>query len=290
MLYIVLLFLIILYLIYSMYLIRDGFLNKNNKLYTWNNCKIDDQEKLKNTFNNYGCIIIPDILSENECDELLSIVKKEEINKNIEIGNIHSNYKRKDLILPLNDTNKFIKKIYNKINKFCDDLHPSGKIVESSCLISYPGCYPQIWHTDTIFNSNRDGNLTSFGITLEDTSPNMGPLEVFLESNKIYKIDNEDIYNKYKIKEDDLNGDLDDGLKYQSKEKICKLLKFTKVNCASKKGSLVIWSSKVIHRGGANNKKERPVFYFSLLGKGEYPYGATYSLKKKDNSRQIKEI
>jgi len=281
----ILLIFLLLYLIF--YKQFDGF---NNNYYKWNNCKTNNPEKLKRTFNNYGCIIIPNLLSIDDCNKLLKIIKKEERKKNTQTGNINSNYKRKDLLLPLDDTKEFIKKIYNNIKIFCDDLHPDGKIVENSCLISYPGSYPQIWHADTKYQFGKEGNLTSFGIALDDIDSSMGPLEVFLESNKIYKTDREELYKKNKIKEQNLTGDYDDGLKYQENEKICKILNFKKENCACKKGSLVIWSSKIIHRGGGNNKKKRPVFYFSLLGKGKLPYGATYSLKKREKLQIIKNI
>ena len=58
--------------------------------------------------------------------------------------------------------------------------------------------------------------------------------------------------------------------------------------CAVPKGSLVIWSSEVVHRGGANkSEKDRPVFYFSLLGStGEKPVGATYSLRPEDRGTE----
>jgi len=104
----------------------------------------------------------------------------------------------------------------------------------------------------------------------------MGPLEIFLESNKVYKnIDN--LINQYKIKPDNLKDENHDGILYQIFEKIGHTLFYKKL-CNCKKGSLVIWSSKIIHRGGANYKKRRPVFYFSLQGNGAKPYGATYSL------------
>jgi ectoine hydroxylase-related dioxygenase (phytanoyl-CoA dioxygenase family) len=262
----------------------------DKNLYPWNHCKTKDQNKLKNTFNNYGSIIIPDILSKEDCDEILEIISREERNKNNESGSINSNFRRKDIFLPVADTKKFIKKIYDKIQPFIDDLIPEGKIVESSSLISYPGAYPQIWHADTVHKSSKEGNLVSFGVALDDITPNMGPLELFLESNKMYNQDTNKLCSKFNIKTDHLSGDFDDGKKYQQLHKLCKIQKYKKVNCSCSKGSMVIWSSKVIHRGGENLSKRRPLFYFSLLGKGVKPYGATYSLKKKDTIKYIKEL
>lgn len=281
---------VIILLIFLYIILNRQYEGLYNKLYQWNNCKLNDKDKLINTFNNYGCIIIPEILSERECNNLLKIISKEEKNKKNETSNINSNYKRKDLILSLVDTKPYIKKIYSKIKQFCDELHPKGKIVESSSLISYPGCYPQIWHADTMYVDENEGNLTSFGIALQDTTENMGPLEVFLESNKLYKNDKEELMKKYKIKDQNLTGDYDDGIKYQMNEKLCNILNFKKGICSCKKGSLVIWSSKIIHRGGANKRKRRSVFYFSLLGSGKPPMGATYSFKKGENIEYINNI
>jgi hypothetical protein len=270
-----------------MYSIRyEGF---TSKFYTWNNCKINNQDKLINTFNNYGCIIIPNILCDKDCDAILKIISEEERIKNHETSEINSNYKRKDLMLPTKKMRYYIKKIYKKIEKFCDIIIPGAKIVECSSLISYPGCYPQIWHADTNYTSKTEGNLVSFGIALDKTTPNMGPLEVYLQSNKIYK-SKINLFDKYGVEGDDLQGDYDDGMKKQSTEILCNKLNLQKGNCSCKKGSLVIWSSKVIHRGGKNTHKKRPVFYFSLLGKGKKPYGATYSLKTNNNIEYIKKI
>lgn len=282
-----LIFLILIIFTYYFFSLHEPF---NNKLFKWNEGNINNQIKLVNTFNNNGCIIIPEILSHNDCDEILKIILNEEKNKNAETGGINSNLHRKDLLLPLNKTKQYIKKIYYKIKNFCDILVPNAKIVENSSLISYPGCYPQIWHADTNYVSNKDAELISFGIALDDISANMGPLEVFLESNKFYK-DKLDLLELYNIENDNLNGDYDDGLKKQDADELYNnILNLRKVKCECKKGSLVIWSSKVTHRGGANSEKERPVFYFSLMGKGNKPVGATYSIKKKDKLEYVKNL
>jgi hypothetical protein len=193
-----------------------------------------------------------------------------------------SSYNRKDLILPLEHTQLYINKICDKLKIFCDKLVPEYTIVESSCLISYPGCYPQIWHADTHYNNKSDANLITFGIALDDISYDMGPLEVYLKSNSIYEINNGLLYSKYNIRLKELEGEIEDGIKYQTDESLCEALKFEKVSCVSNKGDLIIWSSKVYHRGGKNTFKKRPIFYFTLMGKGKPPKGATYSLLKKD--------
>lgn len=236
--------------------------------------RFSNRDQLIHTFNENGSIIVPNVLDNNDCNSILDIIKEEEYLKDRKYGAINSNYKRKDLMLSVKKMKPYIKKIRDKIDPFCDIITPNGEMVECSSLISYPGCYPQIWHSDTKYSSDNDGNLVSFGIALDDITSDMGPLEVYLKSNKLYK---DDIF----VPDDHLFGDIDDGLKKQNDEELCKRMNLQKVKCCCKKGSLVIWSSKVIHRGGQNtSNKKRPVFYFSLLGKGDRPEGSTYSIKK----------
>lgn len=259
-------------------------------LYPWNECRTNNERKLLRTFHEYGCVIIPNVLDDSDCDALQRIIFKEEHNRSAEMGPIHSSHKRKDLILSLEDTVPFIKKITNQISYFCDNEVPDAKIVESSSLISYKGSYPQIWHTDTSYRGNKEGNLISFGIALEDINDNMGPLEIYLSSNKMYKMSKEALREKFGIRDDYLENNYDDGTKYQITNEICKHMRYTHAKCSCLRGSLVIWSSKIVHRGGANTDKERPVFYFSLLGKGRKPYGATYSLKENENAIQLNDL
>tara|TARA_Y100000389_G_scaffold204539_1_gene257819 strand:+ start:18031 stop:18780 length:750 start_codon:yes stop_codon:yes gene_type:complete len=245
------------------------------------------------TFNEYGCIIVPRVLDKDDCNEIKKLISIERSQKTFELGDINSNYKRIDLVLPLKKYEIFIKKIYKKLSFFCDKLIPRAKIVECASLISYPGCYPQIWHSDTDYISDNDGNLISFGIALSDVTDDMGPLEVYLSSNKIHNIPEENFQKKYSLSDDSIgDNDIDilDGTKYQVTNEICKKMGFQHVKCACNIGDLVIWSSKVIHRGGANTKRERAIFYFSLLGEGNIPEGATYSLKDVDKDTWIKDI
>ena len=85
-------------------------------LYYWNDSKLDDQNKIINTFNTYGCTIIQDILTKNDCDALLKLINIKELQINNEYGDIMSSYNRKDLIIPLEDTQPYITKICEKLN------------------------------------------------------------------------------------------------------------------------------------------------------------------------------
>ena len=260
-------------------------------LYPWNQCSTKNERKLIRTFQEYGCIIIPNILEDEDCDAIQDIIFKEEHSRNAEMGSIHANHKRKDLMLPLSDTIPYIKNIVDKISHFCDKEVPDAKIVECSSLISYKGCYPQIWHADTTYSNNmNEGNLISFGIALEDVNEDMGPLEVYLSSNKMYETSKESLRKRFSLLDDDLEENYDDGTKYQIIREICEKMQYKHAKCSCPRGSLVIWSSKIVHRGGENKDKERPIFYFSLLGKGIKPHGATYSLKNNEKIIKIGDL
>lgn len=249
-------------------------------MYKWNNCS-NDAKILYNTFNHNGCIIIPNILSEKECNDLNNIIDAQ---SDDELGSINSSYNRKDKIIPLSESKIYIDFIMSKIQGFINMEFPNYKIAESSSFISYPGCYPQIWHSDTTYNSSNDANLVSFGIALNDISDSMGPLEVYLESTRLYNKNH--LAKNYNITDNEENSYPEDkeGLNpNQPIEILCKKMNFKHAKCSCKKGSLIVWSSKVIHRGGSNiSEKIRKIFYFSLLGKGEKPIGATYSISKYD--------
>ena len=288
---IIITFLLCIITFFYFYYVNNTEYYKNN-LYLWNDCKIyehspkdivSNQIKLAKTFDEYGCVIIPNLISQKNCDSILELVlKNAKDSKNVKYGNINSNYKREDRIINIEKGIPHIKNIYDKIRTFCEIVLKDCKVVECSSLVSYPGCYPQIWHQDTEYNK-KDGNLVSFGLALDDITPDMGPLEIYLESNKIYK-DYDDLCEEHGLSDDkyNLNDKIDDGIKKQPSEDLCKILKFKKGICSCSKGSLIIWSSKIIHRGGENKKKMRPIFYFSLLGKGKKPEGSTYSLFGKE--------
>ena len=255
---------------------------------------IENQDNIVKEFNENGAFLLPNVLSNSDCDELLNIISKFEFKKNNETGDLKSMYKRKDLMLPLEVTEKYIKKIYDKIRHFCDKVVPEAKLIEISSFITYPGCFPQIWHTDHAYSDYEDNaTIITFGIALDDITENMGPLEVFLGSNHIWENTNE-LYDKYNIKDDLLNNvttdedDIKDGLKEQSLEQICNILKFKHKKFTCKKGSLIAWSTRVCHRGGGNDYKRRPVFYFSLMGKGKCPDDTVYSIFKKGKHTYIK--
>ena len=179
-------------------------------------------------------------------------------------------------MLPLEKTRPFLKKIYKIIKPFCDDLLPNSNLLEVSSFTTYPGSLSQRFHIDGMMDHKDDA--FTFGIALDDITEDMGPLEYYIGSHKIASINLLDsIADKYNISDDsdDIHG------------KVCEALNFKKKKCVCKKGSLIIWSWKVVHRGTRNKNKLRPVFYFSIKNNNCFADGIKYYLKKKNNYTYI---
>lgn len=227
-----------------------------------------------------GYLIIPNVVSYEDCDDITNIIKEVEKTSN-KCGNIHSNINRKDMMIPLDKVKKHIKKIYDNTKDVWSEIAPNPILCECSSLISYPGAFPQIWHTDTVYKKG-DANLISVGVALKNTTSNMGPLNVYKKSNELYDQDTVELKKKYHVKTTAPKSvdDIKAGLYKQDKEELCKSMKYKKKKCVSNKGDLVVWLSSIVHRGDANISDEsRPVFYFSMLSSnGNKPYGSTYSL------------
>lgn len=208
---------------------------------------------------NEGYLIIPNMLSHQECNNILNEIKTVE-KGNVTTSDIHANKNRKDMCIPVYRVIKYIKKIYEKTKDIWKYVTPNPILCECSALISYPKAKNQAWHSDTNFTKG-DANLVSMGIALQDVTKDMGPLHVLKGSN----LDYDAIYDKDTKK------------------------KYKKIYCTAKKGDMVIWLSSVMHRGSENSSKlSRYIFYFSLLGtNGSVPNGSTYSLLNKFNKTKI---
>jgi ectoine hydroxylase-related dioxygenase (phytanoyl-CoA dioxygenase family) len=68
--------------------------------------------------------------------------------------------------------------------------------------------------------------------------------------------------------------------------------KYKHVKCDCKKGSLVMWSSKVFHRGGQNyGDKDRPIFYITLMGdNGKNPMDFDSTIEDASKKIYIKDL
>ena len=63
--------------------------------------RFSNQDQLIQTFNDNGCIIVPNVLNNKDCNSILNIIREEERSKDTQYGNINSAHKRKDLMLSL---------------------------------------------------------------------------------------------------------------------------------------------------------------------------------------------
>jgi len=290
---VLLLLLFIIKYFYDIY--NDTYNNVPKECFEWSNCNLLDQQKLVNTFEKNGVIIIPDFFPPEYCDELLEIIKKKENgeykkNENETRTETNSEYKRQNIVMPIKECKKYIMDLCNKITYFTDVLTPNPVLIDCAAFITEPGCYPQVWHADTVndkqtFVSEKQyANQISMGIALQDIDEPMGPLEAILETNNLnYR----DFHHRLKIKNLNNNYDSEGVIKdciYKDdniKRGLCKNVcfestnldkKYKHVKCDCKKGSLVMWSSKVFHRGGQNyGNKNRPVFYITLMGDNGKP-------------------
>lgn len=233
----------------------------------------------KYPIENDGYMIVENVLSNKECDNLLKNINNAR-KKKLPVGEIHSTRNREDRMLPVEKVKSYIRKIYNKTECNWKNIIGNNPILcECSSLMSYPGSEHQIWHTDTTYNYG-DASLISIGIALDDIDKTMGPLNVFKGSHEMYTEDMAQLQDEYDSdSESEECSESEEGLCPQLIEKICNERGYELKKCVAKKGDLVAWQSSVVHRGSANNsKKLRPVFYFSLMSStGNAPYGSTYS-------------
>ena len=76
------------------------------------NVPIINQNDLVDMFTNNGCIVIPNVLTNSECNIIINNIRNELSNNNAEFGDINSQHRRIDLKLPIEKMDKFIKMVY----------------------------------------------------------------------------------------------------------------------------------------------------------------------------------
>lgn len=240
-----------------------------------------------NEMTKNGAIVIPNILSNSDCDSILKIIEEEKnCNTNFH-QEIRSNQNREYIMLPLQNTIPFVTKIYMQLKHFCDTLLPNPKLLETSSFTTYKGSLQQRFHVDGIWKG--DYNTFTFGIALDDITEDMGPLEFFIGSHNISSdISIDSISDKYNLpideytREQEMIDDPIDGYQYNILEEACKAINLKNKKCTCKKGSLIIWSWQVIHRGTENNNKIRPIFYFTMKdGNLKFLDGIRHNSRKK---------
>ena len=213
-------------------------------------------------FKKYGYLTIGEGINDKDCNDILLVINKE-------LGKVDSEYSwnekhRKNLRVPLElEIKNIINKILNNKNleKIWEKFTPNPILAESSIFLTYPKAGNQPWHRDIKLKDDY-ADMITIGIALDDINEDMSILELYPKSMEISD------KSLIKLKDKYNNNYLED-LKYKKKRIICK------------KGSIIIWNSKLIHRGSKNTSNTiRPLFYFSFL-EGDKPRqkGPTYSLK-----------
>lgn len=242
---------------------------------------LNNRDVCRNTLDTNGNIIIENVFTRDEINYIKEIIKNA---TDLDLyGMINSPINREDKVLLLDDMREVFKMLYLKNPSFWDTIFPNYKIVECSLLTSYPGAETQIYHSDSSYEKH-EAELVSIGIALDDISEDMGPLVVIPSTNTPYFYENDLFINEI----------------LELTSEIVTLYNFIiqiyfmffgimPIKCVCSKGSLVFWSSKVIHRGSENiSNKKRSVLYFSLLEPNKKtPYGPTYSLSSQDKDKNI---
>ena len=213
-------------------------------------------------FKKNGYLLINEAVSDKDCNDILLVINKE-------LGSLEGEFtwnekNRKNLRVPLDiEIKNIIVKILNDqhLQKIWENFTPNAVLAESSVFLSYPNCQNQPWHRDIKLEEGF-ANMVTVGIALDDITENMGPLELYPKSMTIPDKDLKELKDKYE------NNYLE-----------TKNYKKRKMTC--KKGSIIVWNAKIIHRGSHNfSNTIRPLFYISFLeGDKPKPLDATYSLK-----------
>jgi ectoine hydroxylase-related dioxygenase (phytanoyl-CoA dioxygenase family) len=188
---------------------------------------INDINKIKEFYNEYGYVIIDNIISEYEIHKIMkTIYKKKFISRKQDLWRVNPFIKK---VAKNNNILYLLKELYN------DDPLPFQ-------TLNFSKGTEQPEHVDLVHFCPSEDNLElmcGVWIALEDITENMGPLIFYPKSHKLpYYIDFDKFNNKYSnyitfikelIKKNNLKSEL--GI--------------------IKKGSIIIWNSNLIH-GGSN--------------------------------------
>ena len=121
---------------------NDTYISKYYSMYyDWFDAKIFNVNKLVNTYNLYGGVVIRSVLSISDCNSLFTIIinAKYNLNKAIQdISNYNIKYEIKDMEIynPINDVRVYIKKIYDVIAEFCKKIIPNPYLTSTTSYIS----------------------------------------------------------------------------------------------------------------------------------------------------------
>ena len=171
----------------------------------------------------------------------------------------------------------------------------NGRLVEFSCLLSFPGSVAQPPHSDSMARSlsaTSSAHLVSCFVPLLDVGEAMGPLEVWPGTHSTVQLLPESL--KCLQSEDGLQyrefmserEEFDAGVSSEEVD----VTSYERVRMTVPRGSVVLMDSRLYHRGSANvSHKTRPVLYFTFASEsGRLPEGSTYSLSSSLQGKDIR--
>lgn len=203
-------------------------------------------------YENNGYLLEDKIISDNDCNYILKIIEKLSNYKNVNLVETFEDLNRKHIILTYDkNIERVIMTLYNRYKNIIHKFINKPELVECSCFLTYPNSKSQKWHRDFF----QEIYIT-IGVALNDIEDNMGPLEVLPKSDK----------------------------KVDISFKLPNLSNSKKLSC--KKGSVILWNSKILHRGPSNDSENRRFMFIlafrekeSIIAK-DYPFGLDVKYKK----------
>lgn len=202
-----------------------------------------------------GAIVIPGVVSPDLCDQVASQLLNQDVhNPDKKTGDIYNSTNlpgtgaRIDLFV--NNEGLYADmydRVMTKLSMLFQCYAPDFYLSEFSSFLVYPGATNQPWHSDTNRYDNEAAPMITVAIALTDIHDDLAPLQVMLGSHTSF----------------------------------LSMFLGPKLKMTCKKGDVIIWDSRIYHRGTANLTRSlvRPLFYFSLTSThGKKPMGSTYSM------------
>eukprot|EP01063_Lacrimia_lanifica_P040627 TRINITY_DN9291_c0_g1_i1.p1 TRINITY_DN9291_c0_g1~~TRINITY_DN9291_c0_g1_i1.p1 ORF type:complete len:1175 (+),score=366.76 TRINITY_DN9291_c0_g1_i1:457-3525(+) len=187
-----------------------------------------------------------------------------------------------------------------------DELLGNARLVEFSCLVSYPGAMGQPPHSDSTSRSlgaTGGAHLVSCFIPLVDVEEPLGPLEVWPRTHSVAQLLPDSLgylkapgggarFREFVSEEDErAAGGAGDGVQDPARAARTGALEYPSVKMLVPAGAVVLMDSRCYHRGSANTTEgtPRPVLYFTFASeRGALPEGSTYSLIPELRARQVR--
>lgn len=223
-----------------------------------------NKQKFVDRMNKHGVVVLRSVIDKDLCQEVARASHRDVLDPDYPFGNIQEDELRKDYPLKLSlPYTKALEKIIDLIGPSMSMiLGENAKLAEFSAMTTYPQAPEQEAHSDSGMDKPQDlnelGKLFSCYLYLDEVEEDRGALDFWPATHTHYHFIPEE--------EDEI------------------MTSVPAVRVAVPMGSIVIYDSRIFHRGSGNTSKfgyTRPTMYFSLLQNGlEKPDGSTYSVRE----------